>query len=347
MGFCLAGVVGDCGSSTSQTVKTFTDVVNQNITNVVNKQGQETEAKQSTVNTIELDMSNSKLENCKFKTSNKIQADQNVKAIANFKSANDIQNVIKLALDKTLESSQKQVNDFLNLAMGNKVESNIESTTKIMNMIQNNVTQESVQKVLAEANALNQQKIAMQNVNCKGSTFEFTNEAIVKQVVDAMTASVMEAVYKTQSDLGVSERTKLIQDQENKGLTDLVKSLTGPLIIIAIVVIAFFLLGGMDVIKGAVGGGDSRGSRDDQEDEEPQYEEDDEDEDGGSGNRRSRRHKGKKKMSKVKIILILLVVIGLCIGGYFAWKKYKGEGFYHYYHYYAVDCKKNPDACTI
>ena len=312
MGFCVGGVIGDCSSSTKQTVKSFTDVLNTNITNVMNSQAQNVSATQSTVNTIELDMSGSTFTKCVVKASNKIEATQEVKAIANFKSANEIVGVIKQALDKTMETSQKQVNDFLNIQFGGggSSEQDTESHTKIMNEVKNNISQESVQNVVAMAKSLNEGKFAMKGITCDGSTFEFTNQAIVKQVVDAMSQSVMDSVAKTMADQGLTERMKTLQEIENKGLTDLVKSVgdvikafTGPMIVLVIGVILFVAMGGMSAIKGAAGTVSSP--------------------------------------KKLLALLAGLTILGVVI--YIVYVKvFKKEGFY-----YAIDCKKNPERCTI
>ena len=239
------------GNKTSQTVKTFTEVMNTSTTNILNKQAQNVSANQSTVNNIELDMSNSTFDGCNLSASNKITANQTVKAIANFKSAAEINDVIKQAMDKSLESSQKQVNDMLNTAFGNSVTKDTESTTRIMNDIKANITNDSAQNILAKSQALNTGKYPMVGVKCKNSTFTFSNDAIVGQTVDAMVASVMDAIKKTMTDQGLKEKIKDIQDVENQGLSSVIKSLgdlvmsfQGPLIIVAIAVIAFLLLGG-------------------------------------------------------------------------------------------------------
>jgi hypothetical protein len=238
------------GGSQSQEVKTMTNIMSENITNVIQKNASSAQAKLSAVNQIKVSFKGSKLINCPIQGAQKIQASQSLKSVANMTSKADIAAVLKAAIDKTTEASSKQVNDFLNVSFANNNQK-VTNNTNIINTIKTNIEQINVDEVLATLKGLNQGEwdFSGAEIDCKGKPINISQKNILDQVVTKMTDAVGEAVVKSQQDLGIKETLKVKAEQENKGATDLIKAFTGPLAIIAIAFVAFIALGGTKVFS--------------------------------------------------------------------------------------------------
>jgi hypothetical protein len=173
------------------------------------------------------------------------------KIISNFdtKTSQDLKNDISASLDSMVSQVLKSVSE-LGGGWG-QIEKD-DNSQYIKNIINNSIANNTT--------IINLNKLAIQIVNQNNSTINIRGDLVnslinVEQniLVQAFVQNLSSNITKSIVDNSISSRLSNIQQQslttEKKGFADLVKSFTGPLAIVIIGIIFFFLMGGKTVIE--------------------------------------------------------------------------------------------------
>jgi hypothetical protein len=251
------------GNIQSSTMKSVVDAVNQTTTNVKNTSitdGKSTTLNRNTLSFEVGDKGTLNLNNCPLNIAQKITTDQNLKVLAKFSSATDLQNTLKSIVDQASSGSQKAVNDFLSLGV-NAQTSKQDLITNIKNSITNNITNENVTKCNAILDNLNDGKIVVNGtINCKDGKFDIDQSIISNQQVDCISESLFNAALKNQAINDIVQKAENQQSAENKGLGSflqgiwlyIVIALGAVLLIGVIALVIFFIIRSSSNKKGTV-----------------------------------------------------------------------------------------------
>jgi hypothetical protein len=242
------------GANQSSTTQSLVESLNQNITNITNSQSQSSSAQQSNVNQLSVKMVGAKIKNCNFNFSQKIQANQNTKALSSFNSKQALETLLNNAIANTVSQNQKSVNDMFSTSFSNQ-DQNVNMTTRLQNIVQTNINQSNEQSIIAKLDNLNKNELDLSGMEMDCSKnpsagIDASQQIFSEQIVDAMTGLVTEALMKNQQIASAVASSSQTQSAENKGLSSVISAATGPLIIIAVAFIAFMLLGGKGLVTG-------------------------------------------------------------------------------------------------
>lgn len=240
------------GANQSSSIRSVTDILNKNITNVLSEQTTNVSGRMSNVNRITVEIG--KLKGCKFQAVQTIAGDQKIRAIASMQSAADLANVMKNALDKTVDSDQTSVNGFLSTAFSNQTDAQ-DIKTQLHNIVENNITSVNTSNIIAESNNLNKGVYKIGEAECtpgQGS-IDISQDSIVAQYVESLGKLTGEVLSKDQRVASAVEKLSASQKSKNAGFSEFVKSLTGPWMILIlgllIAVFLFFKFGGLDKLE--------------------------------------------------------------------------------------------------
>jgi len=252
MGVCILGM-GDCGSTSTNTVKETQNTINQALTNMVNDT-----STSSNIRTINIQEGTVTLGNIKGGCKNlgnidqSIQSGQTVKLNINISSTKNLQDQVANALKAKVNNSTTQKQGFLTTA--STTSNNYTSIDQyINNLVSSNIT-DSVRQSL-DSLVKNHQKgnIKALDIDCTGGGENIGNisqYAISSQVVDILFKALVKNDVKHTLDNKSETDVKNKVDQENSGLTGLVAELgkilnsilSTPFLIIGALILVVILL---------------------------------------------------------------------------------------------------------
>ena len=256
------------GANVSKTQATqITNVVNRSMTNMVNKTKNSTGGTSVNANNITVDFVGAEFIGCNVGITQKINATQNVSAVAKFASTADLQQKLTTAI--TAEAKQATKQETQALAMGvNASESDTNIENNVSNYIETNITNETLNEVNAYLAANNSLKISARKmkVDCtKGGSFLVNQEIVTSQtatmLTDAVIGNKLEQATESETDTKTSQETVQKTKGLVEGLTGLVSSLGFMIllpiiicvIVLAIFVVPMFMGGSKDTAKTAFG----------------------------------------------------------------------------------------------
>lgn len=222
------------GNRQTSTIKQCMEIVNKNMLSVINSKTFNAGAYQYNKNSIKFRVEGDI--NCpNINLSQTIYATQGMKVFSKFESANDLQQILKQALEQSVSSDQKAVNDFLSLGF-NSQKTVTDLKTIINNTIDTQVRNDDITSCNSIVDNVNNQdlvitgSVACQNLNS-------AQNIVAAQQTECISETAFQVLMR--SDL-ISEAVTNIankQSAENKGITDFLKGLIGPLIIIGIIIV--------------------------------------------------------------------------------------------------------------
>lgn len=222
------------GNSQSSTIRQCMEIINKNMLTVVNERSSSSGAFQVNKNSIVINVSGKA--DCDIILNQSIQATQGLKVSNKFESTNDLQQVLEQTMNASLKQDQKAVNDFLSLGF-NKQTTKTELEVEIKNVIDTQVRNTDITSCNAIIDNLNEGKINIDgDLYCKN-----------KLQIDQSIIAAQQAQCASETAFSVLMRSKLISEAvsnieskqvaENKGITDFLKGLIVPLIIIGVIIV--------------------------------------------------------------------------------------------------------------
>jgi hypothetical protein len=241
------------GANQSTTVNNLVESLNENITNIVNSQTQSVSVQQSNINELSINMRGAKVIGCDFNFSQKIQANQNTKALSSFNSSQALETLMDNAIDNTVSQNQKSVNDMFSTSFSNQ-EQDVSMSTILKNIVKTNINQSNEQAILKKFDNLNKNTLDFSELtfDCTKNRggIDASQSIFSKQTIEAITGLITEALMKDQQVAKAVSKSAQDQSSENKGLSSVISAATGPLLIIGVLVLVFFFMGGKDLVTG-------------------------------------------------------------------------------------------------
>jgi hypothetical protein len=218
------------GSNQSNTVRSVTTSLNENITNLVNEQSQTTNAQQSNANELSVNFKNAKLKGCSINLAQKIVADQRIKAISTFNSEQALQSMMDSAVDNTVKQKSDAVNGFLPTSFANQ-NNNIATSNYIKNIIHTNISNKNLQNIIAMTDTLNKNELNFEGVemDCTnmppGYSINSPQDIVVTQFVESVTGLITEALLKNDQIAKAVNTSEQTLKAESKGVSDAISAL--------------------------------------------------------------------------------------------------------------------------
>lgn len=218
------------GSNQSNTVRSITTSLNENITNLVNEQSQSTSAQQSNANELSVNFKNAKLKGCSINLAQKIVADQRIKAISTFNSEQALQTMIDSAVENTVKQKSDAVNGFMPTSFANQ-NNNIATSNYIKNIIQTNISNTNLQNIISMTDNLNKNELNFEGVemDCTnmppGYSINSPQDIVVTQFVESVTGLITEALLKNDQIAKAVNSSEQTQKAESKGVADAISAI--------------------------------------------------------------------------------------------------------------------------
>ena len=241
------------GSSQSTTLNSVTNILSQNISNVVTQQTENTSSDSSATNNLQVVFGpNSEVSGCDLTLKQSITVNQSVMALSKYRTTTEIANLMQQSLDQTMSQNQEAVSNFLSTTFGNQESrSNIHNT--LSQLISNNVTDENTQRIIGMVSGLNTGIITIDGKYSCGPNgqINLSQTVIIEQFVKAVT-ELMAQVLMTNTQIA-DVVDKLTQDQvaKNTGIGEAISKVFSSLALFILMplLIIFLLFGGISKLS--------------------------------------------------------------------------------------------------
>lgn len=226
------------GNKQTTTIKQCMEIVNKNMLSVINSKTFNAGAYQYNKNSIKFIVEGN-IDCPNINLTQTINGTQGMKVFSKFESTNDLQQILKQALEQSVSSDQKAVNDFLSLGF-NSQKSVTDLKSIINNTIDTQVRNEDIQSCNSIVDNVNNQElkitgsVACQNLNS-------AQNIVAAQQTECISETAFQVLMRSEL---ISEAVTNIankQSAENKGITDFLKGLIVPLIIIGVIIVLIII----------------------------------------------------------------------------------------------------------
>lgn len=222
------------GNSQSSSLRSIYKSINKSMTNVINTAT--TSSSNITINKNNLDLEVTGFAKCNIDIGQVISSNQTVKTISKFQSAVDLKTLMKNAVEQTAKNEQTAVNDFLSLGF-NSNKNSTELVTEITNIIDTNIKNENITTCNNVIDNVNNGKIKISgNLECP-TALNILQTVMSDQVSECVSETLINVLLANDIINDAVQSIENKQKAENKGITDFLKGLVGPLIIIAVIIV--------------------------------------------------------------------------------------------------------------
>ena len=143
---------------------------------------------------------------------------------------------MKNAIDQTAKSEQEAVNDFLSLGLNSQGDSK-SLVTDITTIIETNIKNENLTSCNAVIDNINDGKLKITgNLDCP-TGLNIAQQIASDQLAECISETLIDVLLANETINEAVQNMNSKQKAENKGITDFLKNLIGPLIIIAIIIV--------------------------------------------------------------------------------------------------------------
>jgi hypothetical protein len=245
------------GSNQSTEVKSVTDILMQETTNIMTKNGQNASSSIITVQTIKVTIN--KMTNCDFAVTQNVNVTQDLKAVVSLQTTADIKNTMEAAIQNTMASTQKTVQSFLASALANE-NSSTDIENKIHQAITNNVSTTNITDIQNAIRSIQKGEFTFGEVDCKGKAFVITQDMIINQVTTMIVKSAVSALDTISEFSQAANQSTTDQSTTQKGVAEAIGAfglaILTPLLLIGGVLVLPNLMkgGGGKPLPGVPGG---------------------------------------------------------------------------------------------
>jgi hypothetical protein len=234
------------GSNQSTEVNAVTDVLMQETTNIMTKNGQN--ASSSIITVQKIDVIIDKIKGCSVSINSSVNVTQDMKAVVSLQTTADIKNTMEAAIQNTMASTQKTVQSFLASALANE-NSSTNITNKIHQAITDNVTTENTTDIQTAIRSIQKGKYKFGEVDCEGKAFVITQDMIIKQVTTMIVKSALSALNTISEFAEAANKSTTDQTTTQKGVAEAIGAfglaiLTPLLLIGGVVILPNLMKGG-------------------------------------------------------------------------------------------------------
>ncbi len=232
------------GANQSSQISQLNDILNQNVTNIVNKSRLMAEAKMSNVNSLDVEFGPNAVINCdNIDFSQKITSSQNLVLASKIQNEQELKTLLKSAIDNTTEQNNQSVNSFLATSFNNQ-SSNTDIKNIMKNIIETNITNENVNVCNAVIDNANQKRIVINGkVTC--TSMNNAQSIVNEQLVNCITDQLVKAAMQNEQIADAVNKSSQTNTSENKGIGEAIASIfegLGKLWVLAIVLVVGFLI---------------------------------------------------------------------------------------------------------
>lgn len=262
VGGCSGILSGGCSSS-STTMKSTLDSINENILNIVSTISNNSSAVCSSDQKLTVSFKRSKFKGCSAVFGNKV--DMNCGLMASFTSQNaaDIKNIIEQAIDNSASSNNEVVQSFLSTSTSSS-QDNIDVKTYIKNLIRKDFNQDISTSCIANLQSTQSQEIPFEDVEWEcppeDPHISWINDAQILSFVKCIGTQVNSIVSNDQLLQSISQemsvQNKVTQKGIGEAIADVLKEISGPLkylIIACVVVVLVICVGGVIFLMSPAG----------------------------------------------------------------------------------------------
>lgn len=249
------------GSSQSTNIKNTMDIVNQNMTSIMNSNKNSTTQVATAEN--EFIINNTGNFSCdKISLGQKITADVKLSGFANSVNSADVANAMKSAVEQAAKSSQESVQSFLSTTFGNQ-KTNVQVQAELKNIVEQSIKNETFNECVQNFKGLNRGVINNTgNFICK--TLNAPQDIAIDMLAQCSTDALTETLLKnTQIAEGV-QKSEAEQVVENKGVGEAISGILSgygmiligvALVILVVIGVIIYIVsrGGSKVLKETAG----------------------------------------------------------------------------------------------
>ena len=232
------------GANQSSQISQLNDILNQNVTNIVNKSRLMAEAKMSNVNSLDVEFGPNAVINCdNIDFSQRITSKQNLVLASKIQNEQELKTLLKSAIDNTTEQNNQSVNSFLATSFNNQ-SSSTDIKNIMKNVIETNITNENVNVCNAVIDNANQKRITINGkVTC--TSMNNAQSIVNEQFVNCITDQLVKAAMQNEQIADAVNKSSQTNTSENKGIGEAIASIfegLGKLWMLAIVLVVGFLI---------------------------------------------------------------------------------------------------------
>jgi len=244
------------GSNQSTDVKSITDILMQETTNIMTKNGQNASSSIITVQTITVTVG--EVIDCDVEITQDVNVTQDLKAVVSLQTTADIKNTMEAAIQNTMASTQKTVQSFLASALANE-NSQTDIENKIHQAITDNVTTTNITDIQNAIRSIQKGKFTFNKVDCKGKKFVITQDMIINQVTSMIVQSALSALNTISEFSQAANKSTTDQSTTQKGVAEAISAfgfaiLTPLLLIGGVIMLPNLMKGGGKALPGVPGG---------------------------------------------------------------------------------------------
>jgi len=236
------------GNSQSSYQRSLIDVLNENITNIVIKTGSSATSYCKADQKIKI---GTIVSDCGINIAQTSQTVCDLKQVFSAENTAKMTSLINNALDTSLASKQKSVQDFLSTSLSFQ-QSESDMSTHLKNIVAANFTNETLSQCIAESTVDQDMYIDKLVSTCKESKdgVNIGQNILLKQFADCTTKSVVDVLKDDKLVSNIVNKAESDQSSEQKGLSELLKAMIMPLIIIVVGLVVFAIV--FKMLKGTV-----------------------------------------------------------------------------------------------
>jgi len=178
--------------------------------------------------------------NCNIDIGMFITSNQVVRTLSKFETATDLQTIMKNAVDQAAKSEQKAVNDFLSLGFNSQKDSTT-LQTDITNIIDTNIRNENLTSCNAVIDNINNGELEITgNLDCP-TGINIAQQIASDQLAECISNTLINTILANETINQAVQNLESKQSAENKGITDFLKGLIVPLIIIGVIIVLIII----------------------------------------------------------------------------------------------------------
>ena len=220
-------IVKTMGGGGSQTIEqTFNmDVVNKSLMNTITNNQQSLSASMNNIQKVLVRVRNMGPE-CDITLGQKIDATSQSSAVMSPTTINEAKTAVENDLAASAAAAMEKVTEAGNLQFGDEQNLDQEVNMAIENIVENTFETNNLTEVISEM--INLQEGDIEIVNCNGK-LDFQQDVVASLMAEAITKSLTTNISNNETLNSLHAAVSGEQKTENKGIADIVDSVSGPL----------------------------------------------------------------------------------------------------------------------
>jgi len=242
------------GSSQSTNIKNTMDIVNQNMTSIMNSNKNNTTQIATAENEFIINNAGGNFSCEEINLGQRITADVKLGGFANSVNSADVANAMKSAVEQAAKSSQESVQSFLSTTFG-KQKTNVETQAQLKNIVEQSITNETFNECVQNFKGLNKGVINNTgNFVCK--KLNAPQDIAIDMLAQCSTDALAETLLKNDQIAQGVQKSEAEQVVENKGIGEAISGILSGygMILIGVALVILVVIGVIIYIVSKGGG---------------------------------------------------------------------------------------------